>query len=212
MQCNTKCAVSQEGWGTAPRNTFALIRRGTGWIDRYRLLVVVYGLALAVGVRESLLASRGGASEGGPVACEASAAPCVSVSARSLPVDDSAFWERHSAEQRGGMAVRQPRREPLAREPSLLARDAPATSREAALLKQALAEVGWVAGSELERYQEGGTERWRVHLSFRPGHVVDMRDAMAAVTVLAIPEADRSRYRVTCQTLVDCTATRVPGR
>jgi hypothetical protein len=88
----------------------------------------------------------------------------------------------------------------------------PRSSSDASALRQALAGVRWIADARLERYSENGMERWRLRLSFRPGRTVDMREAVAAMTVLSIPEEQRPLYEVTCQTLQDCRATRLIER
>ncbi len=79
-------------------------------------------------------------------------------------------------------------------------------------LRDALARVPWIADARLERVRDQDAERWQLHLSFRPGRIVDMREAVAAATVLSIPEDRRHLYEVTCRTLQDCTANRVTGR
>ena len=88
----------------------------------------------------------------------------------------------------------------------------PRTQSELAVLQDALAQVPWIADWQLESYTVDGDERWRLPLIFRPGETVDMRQAIAAVTVLSLTEEQRSLYRVTCATLQDCTLTRRAGR
>lgn len=87
----------------------------------------------------------------------------------------------------------------------------PSDPSEIAALSRELARIPWMAGSELEPPGESGGQ-WRLWLSFRPGRSVDLRDAVAAVTLLSIPTEQRALYAVTCQTLRDCRATRRPGR
>jgi hypothetical protein len=43
-----------------------------------------------------------------------------------------------------------------------------------------------------------------VNLAFRPPHEVDIRQAVAAVSVLGLTEEERRRFRVRCLTLTDC--------
>lgn len=81
----------------------------------------------------------------------------------------------------------------------------PGTRAEAELLQRELEGVSWIAGSRLEVLQDEDGDHFRVHLSFVPGRRVDMREAIAAVTVLSLPETARGRSTVTCQTLRDCT-------
>jgi hypothetical protein len=87
----------------------------------------------------------------------------------------------------------------------------PRTPSDSLALREALARVPWIAGADLESYQEMGSDRWRLQLAFRPGQPVDVREAIAAVSVLSVPEEQRPYYIVTCQTLQDCTATRRLG-
>lgn len=246
-------------------------------LQRYRLLLVVYGIAVWVGSREYLV-SRNGLPIGGPAGCEASAASCFSISSTLAPTDDSTFW-RHHAELVKIMASVNPddpdteflkgmqsmaegdeaeftRRfeqaisagvkhnyfllqyyaqhlvnrgadwrlvndavnrwrdnHPFSQEPiSIQLGIGPRTPSDTVALQRALSRVPWVARARLERVPDQGSEQWRVLLSFRPGRTIDMREAMAAVTILAIPEEQRSLYEVTCYTLQDCNATRLPGR
>jgi hypothetical protein len=86
----------------------------------------------------------------------------------------------------------------------------PRTPDDEEALRRALQRIPWLADYHLER--DVADEQWRLHLMFRPGRRVDMRDAVAAVTVLSIPAEQRQLYEVTCRTLQDCTANRIPGR
>lgn len=88
----------------------------------------------------------------------------------------------------------------------------PRSDEAADVLRQSLARVPWVASSELTRAEEEGVDVWRVLLSFRPGQVVDMRQAVEAVTLLALPEEHRSTYDIVCVTMQDCSARRRTGR
>ena len=80
----------------------------------------------------------------------------------------------------------------------------PSNPAETAALHRALAEVEWIAKGELETVTQGSTSSVRVHLSFRPPHEVDIREAVAAVTTLSLSEEERRRFRVRCVTLTDC--------
>ncbi len=84
----------------------------------------------------------------------------------------------------------------------------PRNRSEASLLLRDLRRVAWIGNAELKRHQAG----WRAHLSFRPAQRVDVREAVAAVSILAVPESDRYTVTVTCRTLTDCTASRKRGR
>lgn len=81
----------------------------------------------------------------------------------------------------------------------------PGSEAEAALLQGELSRVPWIAGAELQSFEEDGRSRWRVALTFRAGRPIDMREAVAAVTVLQLTEEQRARFRVRCSTLTDCT-------
>ena len=245
-------------------------------LQRYRLLLVVYGIAVWVGAREYAV-SRQGATAGAPAGCEASAASCFAISAPVVPMDDATFWRQHAelvnvmarinpddpdTEFLRGMqsmaagdeaeftrsferaisvgvkhnhfllqyyaqhllnrgadwrlvneAVNRWRKNhPFSREPiSIQLGIGPRTPADTVAVQRALARVPWIAQSRLERLADGRGEQWRVLLHVHPGRTVDMREAMAAVTILAIPEEQRSLYRVTCHTLQDCNATRLPG-
>ena len=242
------------------------------WLQRYRLLVVAYGVALVVGAREYLVA-RNAPGSGGTAGCEASAASCFSIRSRAVALSDSAFWTTHarmmsvvaevnpedpnteflrgiqalargdeaefvrrfeqaiasgakhnhlllqyyaqSLLDRGGdwrdvnRAVNRWRENhPFSSERLTLQLGAgPSSAADADALAAAFASVPWLEKAELEPYVEGGTEKWRVLIGFRPGRPVDVREAVAAATVLAIPAEQRRMYEVTCSTLQDCSAT-----
>ena len=75
-----------------------------------------------------------------------------------------------------------------------------------ALLEEALVQVPWIAGSQLESSTDSdGNQRWVVRLTFRPAEKIDLRQAIAAVTLLTLTEEQRSQFGVRCATLVDCT-------
>ena len=75
-------------------------------------------------------------------------------------------------------------------------------------LNQAFSEVEWVTNARIESYGDGGARRWRATITFRPGQAVDIRDAVAAASVLALPPGQRHLYEVTCVNLTDCSAER----
>ena len=81
----------------------------------------------------------------------------------------------------------------------------PRSQADISVLNRELRAVPWIGDVELEPYEAGGRQAWRVHITFRPPVTVDLREAVAAVSILSVPEADRSRLAVTCTTLVDCT-------
>ncbi len=80
----------------------------------------------------------------------------------------------------------------------------PRSQAESAALQRALAEVPWISHGELQTVEQGGRASVRVHLVFRPPYEVDIREAVAAVTVLSLSAEERARFRVRCLTLIDC--------
>lgn len=87
----------------------------------------------------------------------------------------------------------------------------PSDASDVDALNRALAQVPWLADWELAPPTDADG-RWRLWLSFHPGRTVDIREVVAAVTMLSIPPDQREIFEVTCQTLRDCRATRRPGR
>lgn len=97
---------------------------------------------------------------------------------------------------------------PFSAEPiSLRLSQGPRDQADVAVLEQALAAVPWISGSQLVQ-EEDGAGGWRLLRAFHPARTVDMRQAVAAVTMLALPERDRQEYEVICETLQDCRARR----
>ena len=88
----------------------------------------------------------------------------------------------------------------------------PRSQADVSVLNRELRTVPWIGDAELEQYEAGGRQGWRVHITFRPPRPVDVREAVAAVSILAVPEADRTRLMVTCRTLTDCTVAPRSGR
>ena len=65
------------------------------WFQRYRMLLVVYGIGLLVGTREYVVSrSRGSVDALG--GCQASAASCWATAARPDAARDSTFWSQYS--------------------------------------------------------------------------------------------------------------------
>ena len=81
----------------------------------------------------------------------------------------------------------------------------PRSQADVSVLNRELRGVPWIGDAEMEPYEVDGRRAWRVHITFRPPRHVDVREAVAAVSILSVPEADRGRLAVTCQTLIDCT-------
>ena len=84
----------------------------------------------------------------------------------------------------------------------------PTSQAEAAVLRRAMVEVPWIYDSELESFVEGESPRWRLMLSFRPGQSVDIREAVAAASILSLSPEQRSLYEIECFTLVECRLSR----
>lgn len=81
----------------------------------------------------------------------------------------------------------------------------PRSQADVSILNRELRAVPWIGDVQLEPYEAGGRQAWRVHFTFRPPRTVDVREAVGAVSILSVPEADRGRLEVTCRTLTDCT-------
>ncbi len=80
----------------------------------------------------------------------------------------------------------------------------PRTQGEISVVQRELRTVDWIAAAELEAHEDEGRRGWRVHITFRPPNPVDVREAVAAVSILSVPERDRTRLKVTCRTLTEC--------
>jgi hypothetical protein len=80
----------------------------------------------------------------------------------------------------------------------------PRAAAESAALQRELRDVRWISSGELETVTQGGRSSVRVNIAFRPPHEVDIREAVAAVSILGLSEQERRRYRVRCITLIDC--------
>ncbi len=210
----------------------------------YRILFVIYGVGLAVGVREFAIARSGD-----PVDWESDAwAEMTEVVREVNPGDpDTEFLEGVQSIVRGdaggfvahfedALADGVKHNEFLLRDYAqhLLATGAdwrtvnaavnrwrenypfsnevltlelgtgPRSQGEISVVQRELRAVQWVGGAELEPHQSEGRRGWRVHITFRPPHPVDVREAVAAVSILSVPERDRGRLRVTCRTLTEC--------
>ncbi len=83
---------------------------------------------------------------------------------------------------------------------------APSSPAETAALRRALAQVRWIARGDIEISSAGATAAARVSLTFRPPHEVDIREAVAAVSILSLTEEERRVFRVRCLTLTACNA------
>ncbi|MDX1493617.1 MAG: hypothetical protein R3253_06145 [Longimicrobiales bacterium] len=83
----------------------------------------------------------------------------------------------------------------------------PTTQEAENALRRELDAVEWILRYEFQPPNEGN-QGWRVLIYFRPATEIDIRDAVAAVSILALPPELRRDFRVTCLTLEDCR--RVP--
>lgn len=80
----------------------------------------------------------------------------------------------------------------------------PASDGDADALRASLDEVPWIGGYDLETVGEGPSRSVRVVISFRPPRPIDIREAVAAVSVLSLDAQERRRFRVKCLTMIDC--------
>ena len=223
------------------------------YFKRYRLLVVVYLVAILVGAREFLVTQDRGTVEW-PGSDWSEVTDVIAQinpddpdteflrGLRSLADGDEVEFNRHLEEalasdikhndvllqyyaqlvlnspertwQEVNQAVNRWRENHPSSPETLWMRVAtgPSSQADVRALDRAFARVPWVADIHPERFEEDGEEQWRVLLMFRPAQTVDMREAVAALTTLSIPDEQRPYFDVTCTTMVDCTMTRRPGR
>ena len=78
----------------------------------------------------------------------------------------------------------------------------PANQNDATALRLELESIDWLLRHEVVAPAEGAG--WRVRLWFRPATVIDIREAVAAVSVLQLSPEQRSAFSVTCLTLENC--------
>lgn len=83
----------------------------------------------------------------------------------------------------------------------------PSDRQDETALRRELQDVGWILSHELVPPVDGG-DSWRVRLYFRPAVPIDIRQAVAAVSILALPPEMRGDFRVSCLSLDNCQ--RVP--
>ncbi len=79
----------------------------------------------------------------------------------------------------------------------------PAGENDATALRLELDGIDWVLRHEL-RQPAQGSPQWRVLLWFRPATEIDIREAVAAVSILSVPPEQRGAFTVTCLTLENC--------
>lgn len=79
----------------------------------------------------------------------------------------------------------------------------PTTPEAERALRRELDAVDWVLRYEFQPPDEENPG-WRVLLYIRPATEIDIRDAVAAVSILALPPELRRDFKVTCLNLEDC--------
>lgn len=80
----------------------------------------------------------------------------------------------------------------------------PRDQADSAALRLAMSEVPWIADWELEDVEQDGRTSVHVNIWFRPPHPIDIREAVAAVSVLSLRPEERARLRVRCLTMTEC--------
>jgi hypothetical protein len=83
----------------------------------------------------------------------------------------------------------------------------PGNREDETALRRELEDVDWILSHEVVPPGDSG-DSWRVRIYFRPATPVDIREAVAAVSILALPPEMRSEFRVSCLSLDNCQ--RVP--
>ena len=83
----------------------------------------------------------------------------------------------------------------------------PTTPEAVRAIRRELDAVDWILRYEFQE-PSGPGDGWRVLLYIRPATEIDIREAVAAVSILALPPEMRGEFRVTCLDLEDCR--RVP--
>jgi len=78
----------------------------------------------------------------------------------------------------------------------------PRDANDATALRLELESVDWILRHEV--VPPVGSTGWRVRLWFRPATEIDVREAVAAVSVLQLSPEQRSAFTVNCLTLENC--------
>ena len=221
----------------------ALAPDDSPWYRRFRMLLGIYLIAMAFGVREYWLARQGAIVD--PATVEWSR--MAEVISRINPADadteyleamealkagDSDAFVRHmeSALDKGvkhndvllrtyaqhlfttnadyrvvnGALERWRLNHPFTNEAFEMPLGAgPSTQQDERALRRELDAVDWVLRYEIAPPDQGNSG-WRVLLYIRPATEIDIRDAVAAVSILALPPEMRADFRVTCLNLEDC--------
>jgi hypothetical protein len=75
-------------------------------------------------------------------------------------------------------------------------------------LQREFDSIDWLLRYQMIPPAGDGSSQWRVMVYFRPAREIDIRQAVAAVSILALPPSQRGQFRVTCLSLENCQ--RVP--
>ncbi|NNF27755.1 MAG: hypothetical protein HKN73_11090 [Gemmatimonadetes bacterium] len=225
----------------------ALAPDNSPWYRKFRMLLGIYLLAMAFGVREYYLARQGSIVD--PETAEW--ARMAEVISRINPADadteylnamealkrgDSDAFVRHmetaldknvkhndvllrtyaqhlfttNADYRvvNGALQRWRENHPFNNEPfEIPLGSGPTTPEAERALRRELDGIEWVLDYDFQA-PEDSSSGGRVELYIRPATEIDIREAVAAVSILALPPEMRSDFRVTCLNLEDCR--RVP--
>ncbi len=225
----------------------ALAPDNSPWYRRFRMLLGIYVLAMAFGVREYYLARQGAIVD--PETAEWSR--MAEVISRINPADadteylnamealkrgDSDAFVRHmetaldknvkhndvllrsyaqhlfttNADYRlvNSALQRWRQNHPFNNEPfEIPLGSGPTTPEAERALRRELDAIDWVLRYDFQP-PDDANPRWRVLLYIRPAVAIDAREAVAAVSILALPPEMRRDFRVTCLNLEDCR--RVP--
>lgn len=233
----------------------ALAPDGSPWYRKFRMLLGIYLIAMAFGVREAYLARQGAIVD--PETQEWS--QMAEVISRINPADaDTEYLKAMEALKEGdrdafvqhmetaldkgvkhndvllrtyaqhlfttnedyrlvNSALERWRlNHPFTNEPfEIPIGSGPTTPEDERALRRELDTVDWILRYEFQPPGEEGSQLpgeegsgWRVLAYIRPATEIDIRDAVAAVSILALPPEMREDFRVTCLTLEDCR--RVP--
>lgn len=221
----------------------ALAPDDSPWYRRFRMLLGIYLIAAAFGVREYYLARQGAIidpeteewSRMAEVISQINPADADTEyleAMEALKEGDSDAFVRHmetaldkgvkhndvllrtyaqhlfttNADYRvvNGALERWRLNHPFTNEPFEMPLGAGPTTPEAErALRRELDSVDWVLRYELQP-PDRENPGWRVLLYIRPATEIDIREAVAAVSILGLPPEMRRDFKVTCLNLQDC--------
>jgi len=84
----------------------------------------------------------------------------------------------------------------------------PSSPADEMALQREFDTIDWLLRYQLIPPAGDLSPQWRVMVYFRPAMEIDIRQAVAAVSILALPPEQRGQFRVTCLSLENCQ--RVP--